>query len=70
MHVLNSKTRTWTELTGALQGAGDAEERLEVPSPRSDMGFATGLEAGIWMFGGIGKAGQPSVYHNQQHALG
>jgi len=57
-------------LTGALQGAGDAEERLEVPSPRSDMGFATGLEAGIWMFGGIGKAGQPSVYHNEQHALG
>jgi hypothetical protein len=66
VHVLNSKTRTWTELTGALQGAGDAE----VPAPRSDMGFATGLEAGIWMFGGIGKAGQSSVYHTQQHALG
>ena len=51
MHVLNSKTRTWTELTGALKGA-------EVPTPRSNMGFATGLGAGIWMFGGIGKAGQ------------
>jgi hypothetical protein len=55
VHVLNSKTRTWTELTGALQGAK--------PSPRINMGFATGLDASIWMFGGIGKAGQAYVSH-------
>ncbi len=53
MHVLNSKTRTWTDLTGALQGASP-----KVPSNRMNMGFATGLGEEIWMFGGIGIAGQ------------
>ena len=48
MHVLSSSTRTWTELTGALEG--------QQPSARSNMGFAPGLE-GIYMFGGIGQAG-------------
>ena len=53
VHVLNSKTRTWTELTGALEGSK--------PSARLHMGFAPGLDASIWMFGGIGRAGEACV---------
>lgn len=49
VHVLSSSTRTWTELTGALEG--------QQPSARSKMGFAPGAEGTIYMFGGIGQAG-------------
>jgi hypothetical protein len=52
VHVLNSKTRTWTDLTGVLNARS-----AQPPPARRNMGFATG-PGGIWMFGGIEKKGQ------------
>ena len=49
VHVLNSKTRTWSELTGALGGPR--------PSIRHSMGFSIGINFNIYMFGGVGMAG-------------
>ena len=47
VHVLSSATRTWTALTGALEGSR--------PAPRSKMGFASAKAGRIYMFGGIGR---------------
>lgn len=47
VHVLSSTTRTWTELTGALEGSR--------PTARSKMGFAGAKDGRIYMFGGIGR---------------
>ena len=49
VHALSSTTRTWTELTGALEGSR--------PAPRSKMGFANAKAGKIYLFGGIGTVG-------------